>query len=73
MTNIGNKGEIVIYISEDGKVTLDTKLENETIWLTEKQMAEFFGVKTLQSTIQLLLRSLSNQIEILMTMLKWEE
>lgn len=40
-----NKGEIVIYTSEDGKVTLDTKLENDTIWLTQKQMAELFGVK----------------------------
>ena len=40
------KGEIVIYISEDGTVSLDTKLENETIWLTQKQMAELFGVKT---------------------------
>ena len=28
------KGEIVIYTSEDGSLSLDTKLENETIWLT---------------------------------------
>lgn len=40
------KGEIIIYTSEDGSVSLDTKLENETIWLTQKQMAELFGVKT---------------------------
>ena len=40
------KGEIVIYISEDGSISLDTKLENDTIWLTQKQMAELFGVKT---------------------------
>lgn len=40
------KGEIVIYTSEDGTVSLDTKLEDETIWLTQKQMAELFGVKT---------------------------
>ena len=40
------KGEIAIYTSEDGSVSLDTKLENETIWLTQKQMAELFGVKT---------------------------
>ena len=25
------KGEIVIYTSADGKISLDTKLENETI------------------------------------------
>ena len=40
------KGEIVIYTSEDGSISLDTKLENDTIWLTQKQMAELFGVKT---------------------------
>ena len=39
-------GEIIIYTSEDGTVSLDTKLKNETIWLTQKQMAELFGVKT---------------------------
>lgn len=40
------KGEIIIYTSEDGTISLDTKLENDTIWLTQKQMAELFGVKT---------------------------
>lgn len=40
------KGKIVIYTSEDGTVSLDTKLDNDTIWLTQKQMAELFGVKT---------------------------
>ena len=42
MENEFQKGEIVIYTSEDGSVSLDTKLENETIWLTQKQMAELF-------------------------------
>ena len=46
MENNFEKGKIVIYTSEDGSVSLDTKLENETIWLTQKQMAELFGVKT---------------------------
>lgn len=41
-----SKGEIIIYTSEDGKISLDTKLENNTIWLTQKNMAELFGVKT---------------------------
>ena len=40
------KGEIIIYTSEDGSISLDTKLVNDTIWLTQKQMAELFGVKT---------------------------
>lgn len=41
-----SKGEIIIYQSEDGKISLDTKLENNTIWLTQKNIAELFGVKT---------------------------
>lgn len=36
------KGEIIIYTSEDGSISLDTKFENDTIWLTQKQMAELF-------------------------------
>ena len=46
MENQFQKGEIIIYTSEDGSISLDTKLENDTIWLTQKQMAELFGVKT---------------------------
>ncbi len=40
-----NKGEIIIYKSDDGSVSLDVKLEQDTIWLTQKAMAELFGVK----------------------------
>ena len=39
-----NKGEILIYESQDGKISLDIRLENETIWLTQKSIAELFGV-----------------------------
>ena len=45
MTDLNKKGEIIIYASEDGKINLDTRLENDTIWLTQKDMAELFGVK----------------------------
>ena len=53
MENDFQKGEIVIYTSEDGSVSLDTKLENETIWLTQKQMAELFdkNVRTVNEHI----------------------
>ena len=36
------EGEIIIYTSEDGSVSLDTKLENETIWLTQDMMTKLF-------------------------------
>lgn len=37
-----NNGEIVIYQSKDGLTHIDVKLEDETIWLTQQQMAELF-------------------------------
>jgi hypothetical protein len=40
-----NKGEIVIYQAPDGTTSIDVKLEKETIWLSQKQIAELFGVK----------------------------
>ena len=41
-----NKGEIVIYTAKDGSISVNARLEDETIWLTQKAMAELFGVKT---------------------------
>lgn len=35
---------IEIYRSQDGSVQLNVKLENDTVWLTQSQMAELFGV-----------------------------
>lgn len=35
--------EIVIYKSTDGAVKVDVLFENETVWLTQSQMAELFG------------------------------
>ena len=34
---------IEIYKSPDGTIQLDVKLENDTVWLTQSQMAELFG------------------------------
>lgn len=36
------KGEVIIYQSEDGLTHINVKLEDETIWLTQQQMAELF-------------------------------
>ncbi len=37
-----NKGEIIIYQSPDGNTLLDVKLEQDTVWLDQYQMAELF-------------------------------
>lgn len=39
-----NQGEIILYQSEDA-TQLEVRLENETIWLTQNQIAELFGTK----------------------------
>ena len=36
-------GEIVVYKAPDGEVRVDVRLERETVWLTQQQMAELFG------------------------------
>lgn len=39
---VENKGEVVIYKTESGQTAIDVRLEDETVWLTQKQMAELF-------------------------------
>lgn len=41
-TIMTDKGEIIIYQSEDGLTNVNVRLEDETIWLTQQQMAELF-------------------------------
>lgn len=38
-----NNGEIIIYQSEDGKIRLDVRLENNTVWLSQEQIALLFS------------------------------
>lgn len=35
-------GEILLYQTEDGTTRIDVRLQNETLWLTQMQMAELF-------------------------------
>lgn len=37
-----NKSQIIIYTTEKGETKLEIRLENETVWLTQKLMAELF-------------------------------
>lgn len=40
---INTNSKLLIYVTTDGKIKLDVSLENETVWLTQAQMAELFG------------------------------
>jgi len=48
------KEEIEVYKAEDLNLSLEVKVDNETIWLTQKQMAELFqkGIPTVNEHIQ---------------------
>jgi len=37
-----NKSEIKIYKASDGKTSIEVKLEKDTVWLSQRQMAELF-------------------------------
>ena len=37
-----NNSQLIIYQTEKGETKLEVRLENETVWLTQKLMAELF-------------------------------
>ena len=39
-----NGGQILLYQSDDGESRIECRLHGETLWLTQNQMAELFGV-----------------------------
>ena len=40
-----NQSQLLIYQAPDGRITINVLLEDETVWLTQKALAELFGVK----------------------------
>lgn len=42
MDSTDNKGEVIIYQTDDGLTHIDVRMEDETVWLTQQQMAELF-------------------------------
>lgn len=49
-----NTSHIILYQTEDRKTRLEVRLEDETVWLTQKMMAELFqkDVRTINEHIQ---------------------
>lgn len=42
MYNHENTSDIIIYQTEDGQASIEVRLENETVWLSQQQMGELF-------------------------------
>lgn len=40
-----NHSEIILFTSPEGEIRIETILKNESIWLTQKKMADLFGVQ----------------------------
>jgi hypothetical protein len=40
-----NRGEIIIFQTPNGETQLDVRLKEETVWLTQEQIAFLFGTK----------------------------
>ena len=40
---MGHTSEILIYQTEDNETRIETRLLDETVWLTQQQMAELFA------------------------------
>lgn len=41
-SNNPNKGDILIYQSEDGLTHIDVRMEQETVWLTQQQLCQLY-------------------------------
>ena len=57
-----NGGEVLIYQSEDGTASLEVRLDHETVWLTQKQMADLFDKDT--DTVGLHIRNIYKEGEL---------
>ncbi|MBU4256804.1 virulence RhuM family protein [Patescibacteria group bacterium] len=54
--------KIIIYNSKDGEAKLEVRLENETVWLSQKQMAELFDCSA--DNISLHLKNIFKEAEL---------
>ena len=53
-----DKGQILLYQTPDGESRIEVRLEGETVWLNQEQMAELF-----QRNISTISRHINNAFE----------
>jgi hypothetical protein len=56
------KNEIIIYQNEESSIKIDVRLEDETVWLTQAQMAELF--QTTRNNITLHISNIFSEKEL---------
>ena len=57
-----DKGEIIIYQPDDKSTQLEVRIEEETVWLTQTQMAELF--QTTRNNITLHISNIFKELEL---------
>ena len=57
-----NSGEIIIYEGADGTPSIEVRVEGETVWLTQAQLAELF--KTSRPNITMHIKNIFNEGEL---------
>ena len=60
--NLPAKSQFLVYAADDGRVKVEVRLENETVWLTQQHMAELF--QTTQQNISLHLQNIYEEGEL---------
>ena len=57
-----NNSQIIIYTTEKGETKLEVRMEKETVWLTQKQMAALF--QTTVANINIHLKNIFDEGEL---------
>ncbi|MFH1672848.1 MAG: virulence protein [Pseudomonadota bacterium] len=56
------KGQFLVYEAEDGRVKIDVRLADETVWLTQQLMADLF--QTTKQNVSLHIQSIFKEGEL---------
>ena len=57
-----NQSQLIIYQAEDGKIKIDVRFQDETVWLTQQLMAELF--QTTKQNISLHIKNIFEENEL---------
>ncbi len=57
-----SNSEILLYQSEDGKIKIQVRLQDNTVWLTQADMVELF--QTTKQNISLHIKNIFNEGEL---------
>ena len=57
-----DRGEVILYITADGQTTIELRIENGSVWLTQLEMAELF--QTTKQNISLHIKNIFEEEEL---------